>query len=749
MRYIFLFLLFSTLNACTTHSDKASLVYHQKSNFSIVISANADSLTGFAASEVQKYIYEVSGVKLSIENKYRKDNYQLIIGKSLINDKSLLAEINSLNEDGFIIKVSTNKIVLAGKEGKANMYAAYTFIEEFLGCQMLSLNEYYIPKSKNIEVAIVNKTYEPAFKLRKYFRGRPCTTAYMNWHKLESLDEWGYFVHTFDDLVPPDKYFQKHPEYFALVGGRRLMDAQLCLSNPDLINTLIENLRNEISKKPDKQYWSVSQNDCYNYCTCDNCKKLYEKYGSVSGAYIQMANQLAEEFPDKTISTLAYQFSRSAPKNIKPLPNVNIMLCSIECNRSMPLAVDKRSISFVKDLNDWSRLTNNIFLWDYVTQFKNYLTPFPNIQVLQPNLQLFKSKNASMAFQQGSGRTWSDLAELKQFLIAKLLWNPDVNVDSLTHYFIDKYYGLAAPFIYSYFKLTHQSLNKHDDEWLNIYGYPMDYTDSYLTADLLKKYREIMDKAEASVQDDSIYLKRVLRARLPVDYAYLDIALNGNFNDITFIDENSNGNKVIRKDMLNYLNRFVEISKLTGATTINERQFKTPDYQKYVLTKLNRMVKKNLAKGKTVKVLTEYSETYPVNGARALTDGLMGDLDFHHNWLGFQGHNMIVNIDLQKPETISSVSMNFLKAVNSWVFLPEEVFIEISNDGKNYKRIATLFGDNSNRNYLVESIPFNLKFKPKKTRYIRVTAISMKQCPEWHRGFGNPSWIFIDELIIE
>ncbi len=747
-KFLFILIVFLSLFSCSKKDNRIKLSENHISHFSIIVDNNADILTQKAAHEIQNYINKVSKATLPIVHNFNDNKKYILIGKEFIKDNFLLEKINRLKKDGFIIKTNDNTIMIAGNSAKANLFGTYTFLEDFIGCTMLSLNEYYIPDNPDISIPEIDKTYEPAFELRKYFKRRLSTKAYMDWHKLNGLEDWGLFVHTFDDLVPPQKYYKQHPEYFALVGGRRLMDGQLCLSNPELINTLKQNLKEEIEKKPEKRYWSVSQNDCYNYCECDNCKKLYKKYGSISGAYINMANQIAKEFPDKTISTLAYQFTRSAPKNIKPLPNVNIMFCSIECNRSQPLAEDKRSQSFIRDLNNWTKLSNNIFMWDYVVQFKNYLTPFPNIKVLQPNIQLFRDKNIPMAFQQGSGKTWSDLGELKQFLIAKLLWNPDVNVDSLVNDFLLKYYGPAASNIKEYYELTHKALYDHPDEWLNIYGFPMDYTDSYLSEDLLLKYKNIMNTAQNSVENDSVFLKRVLRARLPVDFAYLDIALNGKFQNISYIDTKEK-EKSIKRDMQDYLDRFVNNSKLTGATRINERNFLTDDYKKYVLKKLNRMVKKNLAKDADISLKTSPSEKYPVGGAKALADGLFGDLDFHHNWLGFEGNDMIAVIDLKKILPVSEVEMNFLKAVNSWVFLPTDIKIEISKDSKNYKKVASVKGDNSDKNYLVKSIPFTIKFDTVNTRFIRITATSMKTCPKWHRGYGNPSWIFIDEVIVE
>jgi hexosaminidase len=92
--------------------------------------------------------------------------------------------------------------------------------------------------------------------------------------------------------------------------------------------------------------------------------------------------------------------------------------------------------------------------------------------------------------------------------------------------------------------------------------------------------------------------------------------------------------------------------------------------------------------------------------------------------------------------------MNFLKDVGSWVFLPEEVKLEISDDGINYTEVARHQFDNSNKHYLVESVPLQMYFEEVEARYLKITALSMKTCPEWHRGYGMPSWIFIDEMIL-
>ncbi len=694
-----------------------------------------------------EYYQKVTGMEIAIKSSAGPEEKFISIGKGLVADQwkdSLL----HLHEDGFIIGVKNGNVTIAGNNPQADIYGVCTFLEEHFGVIKLTATEDFIPELNSIKIKDGFQQYEPAFDFRRMLFPVRSDEAYRHWYKLDELDDWGMFVHTFQHLISPEVYFEEHPEYFSLISGRRLRDAQLCLSNPEVIQLLIQNLGKEMAKKPNMQYWSVSQNDAINYCECDQCFALYEKYGTISGAYIQMANDIAMAYPDKQISTLAYQYTRSAPQNIRPLPNVNIMFCSIECNRSMPLSEDERSADFVKDMQDWAALTNNIFVWDYVVQFKNYLTPFPNFHVLQPNIQFFKDNNVNMMFQQGSGGNWSDMAELKQYLIAKMLWNPDADVEALTDKFLKAYFGPAAEHIRSYFDLTHKELKKHaKEEFLDIYGFPMNYTDSYLTPELMEQYKSFMDKAEAAVKDDEILLQRVQRTRMPVDFAYVDIALNGGFESFSILEDTGEG-KAARPEIMIMLNKLVEYSQRQDNIRINERQFKLPAYKEYVLNKIQRMTVKNLLEDAGLELKTTFSEKYPVGGVKALNDGLLGDLDFHNNWLGFEGQDMVLEVDLGAEKEFSRISINFLKAVNSWVFLPVNINVEVSEDGQNYASVAQVQGDTQDQNYLVKSIPFDLRFEKQTARYLRITAESLKTCPDWHRGFGKPSWIFVDEVVV-
>lgn len=726
-----------------------SFVLNPKYNYSIVTGTGADSLTLKAASELEQYFLSITGKSLPLYDVTKPGNKIIFIGKSGLKNSTLLREVSTLSRDGFIISSVRDTLVVAGNNGNADLHAVYTLLEEHAGCMRFTEKEEYVPAAPGIRVPGKYKVYEPAFSFRVVHfpdREKPGFTA---WNKLSTFSEWGMFVHTFAQLMPPSEYFSSHPEYFSLVNGRRIQDGQLCLSNPEVIRILSENLAIRMAEAPEKVYWSVSQNDCINFCECPECKKLYEKYGAVSGAYIEMANKIAAQFPDKQISTLAYQFTRQSPVNIKPAENVNVMFCSIECNRSMPLAEDPRSAGFVKDLKEWSSLTDNIFMWDYVVQFRTYLCPFPNFHVLQPNIQLFHSQNIPMMFQQGSGNSWSDLAELKQYYIAKLLWNPYLNGDSLINRFMDTYYGKAAPFIREYFELSHASLKMvADTQNLDIYGLPSYYFTSFLARDLVTKYHDLMNLAEKASENDSVYMGRVMRTRMSVDYAWLDYALNAGDSALSFVKTTPSG-KVINEDMMKELDRVTGNSEKCGVSTVSEHNYSITEYREHIHRIISMGVMENKARPEDFHSLSTVHPHYESMGAASMADGIFGGRTFTSGWLGYEGEDMIMEIVLESPAEVSRISMNFLCDHVSWIFLPAEVIIEASENGTDFATVASRKFETTGFDQDIIPVHMEYVFSPVKTSKLKITALSLKKCPEWHRGAGQPSWIFIDEIVVE
>ena len=401
----------------------------------------------------------------------------------------------------------------------------------------------------------------PAFTYREDFYLDAVDPEYADWHKLDShgehgynTSEWGSWVHTFHALLSPEEYGETHPEYFSFYDGKRHAgmvaswdgkseqpEAQLCLTNPDVLEIVCQNLQAQIDRNPDALYWSVSQNDNVHYCQCPSCKELDEKYAAFTpgskmygthvnslyspigmGSLMTFINQVAARFPDKIISTLAYQYTRVPPKDIIPAKNVNIMLCNIESSRNT--TIEQGDTSFSRDLEGWGKLTDNIIVWDYVIQFPHLFSPFPNLLTLQPNLQFFHKNRVSAMFEQGNREIGGEFAELRSYMIAKLLWNPEVNIDQVMDDFLTGYYGNAAKEIKKYIELLHENNMAKSGVKLSIFGNPVQQKESFLSDSLITIYNQLFDRAEKAVAGSPEQLHRVKSARLPVYYAMLEIA---------------------------------------------------------------------------------------------------------------------------------------------------------------------------------------------------------------------------------
>lgn len=737
----------------------------------IVTCQEPDSVTLLAAQELQKYLFEIGAKVLPIitdtgevippsiilgKNKWygqvEGEDPQLQDNCEFYDEFNLHDELFDLGDDGYIIKTTDGNLIIAGNTSYGILNGVYGFLEDYLDCRMYTPDFKVIPKQDQIVLGKIDDKQIPVFTFRELHFKAPLTSPeFRLWHKLnKKTDErnlWGHmWVHTFDDLIPAEKYFDEHPEYFSELNGKRIPGGQICLSNPEVFDVLVANLDSVIKQNPDANFWSVSQNDNYLACQCDECKEMDEKYGGPSGTMIDFVNKVAREYPYMIISTLAYQYTRSAPENIIPEDNVNIMLCSIECDRSKPIEEEKGKNTFAKDLKEWGVLSDNILIWDYVVQFRNLVSPFPNFHVLQPNLEFFAENNAFMMFQQGCGNNVGEFYELRTYIITKLLWKPDLDVGKIIKDFTDAYYGDAAPYIQEYIEKTHDELIK-SGKGLNIYGYPYDGLMSYLTPELIKEYSSLFDEAEKAVDKHPEILERVKNARLPLEYAILEISMRNIDDDLTFFIQ-ENGEWSINPEMRKRLINFTEQAKKAGITRFTEHGKFPDEYHKAMLNYVDNSMKENLSSRKNVNIKTEYSTKYPVGGGKALTDGLIGTLDFHFNWLGFEGENMEAIVDLESVKEIREIKTTFLQEYKSWIFLPVKVSFYASENGDNYKLIETVINEVPDNKPDIFIEGFTIHPENLKARYIKIYAESMKQCPDWHIGAGGKCWIFIDEAII-
>ena len=213
----------------------------------------------------------------------------------------------------------------------------------------------------------------------------------------------------------------------------------------------IEYTRKVLAKDPMVKLVSISQNDNERYCKCERCAAIDAEEGSHMGTLLRVVNAVAEniqdDYPDVAIETLAYRHTRNIPKITKPLPNVVIRLCPFEACFTHPLSADacSRNRKFVKDMKDWNSICDRIYIWDYVTNFANYLAPYPNFGVLRDNMRFYAKHGVKGMYPEGNYQSFSgEFGELRAYLLARLAWEPmmaESVYQSLINGFLEAYYG--------------------------------------------------------------------------------------------------------------------------------------------------------------------------------------------------------------------------------------------------------------------------------------------------------------------
>ncbi len=499
------------------------------SRYVIAIGEEASVSEHTAARELQQYLKEISGAVLPIVNTCPKGNY-ISIGYNNLTQEALGTPVPEAADESFVCRSKDGNIYIYGGRQRGSMYGVFSFLEHFFGVRWYTPEYTKVPSMKEWSFEEVDFCQKPALSLRfVQYRNAFRDNAWMAHNKDNVPHSWsdnsayggytGYWgCHTSSYFVPAKKYFAEHPEYFSLRGGKRVADGQLCLTNPDVLRICIEGMKKQMSEHPEYLVYDMSQNDNFLWCECARCKAMEDHYGGHSGLFVWFVNRVADavraDWPDKYIGTFAYQYTRQAPSNITPRSNVLIRLCSIECDFSHPIAATEFNRPFLKDLQDWSKLAPTLYIWDYVVNFNQYLAPYPNFGVLAENIKTFRDHKAigiqeEAQYQSDGG----EFSEMKAWVLARLLWDPEQDTEALVKEFITDYYGAAAPQVLDYFNLCRGQIRED-----TLMGFAFDEHHPLYDDAFVEKAWALLEEGRGKVAGDEEIARRFDRVRLQVLY---------------------------------------------------------------------------------------------------------------------------------------------------------------------------------------------------------------------------------------
>ena len=410
-----------------------------------------------AAAELQKHL-EIKGVAIEPSGL----PITLSVDQTLGDDCYRIEGSVNVSEE----QRGEEYVNIIGGNGRGVFYGVVRFLEEYAGTRFFTYDlETHTADPVTVPEAILIE-YAPVFEYRSTswtaMTTDPlfCVKSGVNGFVGGITDEMGgiitygsgLFVHTFGVLTETD---YPYPGYAP--------NPCLALNTPEgqaNLEKVINNVRAVLEKDPTVNIVSISQNDTEDHCECENCLAIEKEEGSPAGVLLRFINAVADDlapnYPDLIIDTLAYKYTRKAPLITKPRDNVCIRLCSIECHFNHPLTTENCSVcsAFRYDLVEWSKICENIYVWDYTTDFSYYISFFPNLHVLRENMQFFADHNVKGMFEQGNGQGLSgEFGELRAYLLAKLMMYPYMTEEEYYAHmdeFLAAYYGAGWKNIRSY-----------------------------------------------------------------------------------------------------------------------------------------------------------------------------------------------------------------------------------------------------------------------------------------------------------
>lgn len=472
-------------------------------------------------------------------------------------------------DGAYTVKGNSSEIEITGFGENGILYAVYDFLREYGGYHVYTADAGMRTDFTELKLPeTINTEYTPAFEYTdtdwpaasdtEFSRANCVNGRLFRYYSDEPGGSAGYisnFCHTLTtQFCSSEKYFSEDPGLFALHAGRRTPD-QLCLTNEKtyqiVLGEVMELLKEKHDPEASLQIISLTQHDNYHYCQCKNCAATDAENGSQAGTIVTFVNRIAKAvkeagYDNVAIDTFAYQYSRKAPSKVVPEDNVIIRLCTIECCFSH--ALDDPSCSqnvlLKQDLEEWNAICDNIYIWDYTTNYGRPSGIFPDFAVLQSNIRFFRSHGVKGIFEEGAAHADDNHVEfgrLRAYLISRLLRDPDCDYEAEAKAFVNAHYGKGGEKIWEFIcRMDENAAKRHVEIFMQM-------TESFsLTEEEAKELDGLWDEAKLLSADDETALGNIASSEISWRYVKSSLKL-GEFAGIV---SRANANTQLYEDIM-------------------------------------------------------------------------------------------------------------------------------------------------------------------------------------------------------
>ena len=477
--------------------------------------------------------------------------------------------------------------------------------------------------------------------------------------------DWGIWGHGLKKVLTEDP----QGDIFALIDGKR-DPAQYCASTSSVFNQIVSYILNEYGDGKKQTYrFAILPNDNKLVCQCNLCRQAGNTPDNATPAFTALITRLAQRFPEHQFFTSAYLTTRRPPEGKLP-PNAGVLVSAIDLPLGITYTKEPATRSFINTLQQWKTHTSHLYVWDYGSNYDDYFTPFPLLYTFQKRLKLFREQGVKGVFLNGSGYEYTTFEEVKTYVAAALMMNPEVSVDKLCTDFFREQYPISGKLITDYY-LGLERTAEQKKKPLPMYSGIRGLVDVYFEVPaFVKFYDELLALAPKTEEEERGKVNKILAA---LSFTRLQVARLQGTGQYGFLIRNGNVVQPNPDAVLATLDLLESgLAHFGNMRQYCETERLTADYLAAWHASLNLPADTNRLLGKAPIALSVPDEEY--QNLKMLTDGVRGfEIDYHDGWVLAGGDDMAYRLPNEGPQKGKMITVSFLEAPQYNIFLPSSV----------------------------------------------------------------------------
>lgn len=467
------------------------------SNYSIVVPAEHDENVTFAASELQNFLVQSTGVKLSIITDdgmaYNPAERHFSLGTTSLFTSSGYKIPEELLQTGYVLKRQENTLFLNAVQGTGIIDGVYDFLEYVIHLKVYSYDEFYYDKVAEIPLYDFQAEYKPLFDTRDILaKHLIVSTLYKRRLRLYSelgSGKWAAFSHTVISIfLPLETYYDKHHDWYS--AGKN----QVCYSNDEMREEMVARMKDIIIGHAEATYIQIGHEDNLDMCMCDKCVEARKKLGGFGGQELDFTNKVEAEidpwlhanYPNRSMKYVFFAYQTSAKPPLKTTtdangnesyvtdangnyvpfvdnlvinPNVMVMFAPVDSNFSLPFT-DPANAPQYTELKGWGDLfkaagrEGGLYVWTYSIPVYGLMVPMNNFGAYGEQYHTMADLGVGALLDQSATQSGVPCFEaLKFYTQSQLMYNRSLSYNDLVKDFIAHYYGAAGKAMQEFYDL--------------------------------------------------------------------------------------------------------------------------------------------------------------------------------------------------------------------------------------------------------------------------------------------------------